>query len=84
MTGADRLELGREAFRQRAWGKAFEYLIAADEQAPLAVDDLELLATAADLIGNVAANNDILVRAYHECLAWRTSPEPLDTPSGWL
>jgi uncharacterized protein HemY len=51
MTATDGLELGRELFRQQAWGEAHARLAAADRDRPLDPDDLERLATAAHLLG---------------------------------
>src|ERR1043165_3599039 len=45
------LERGREACRQRAWLDAHASLTEADEAEPLGPDDLELLATAAYMLG---------------------------------
>lgn len=47
------LERGRDAARAYAWADAFEALSLADRSAPLAPDDLQLLATAAYLVGRV-------------------------------
>lgn len=47
----DELERGREAYRRRGWLDAFKSLTLADEAEPLAAPDLELLGTAAYLIG---------------------------------
>ena len=47
----DELERGREAFARRAWMAACESLSHADRAAPLAAQDLELLATAAYMLG---------------------------------
>lgn len=54
---SDLLEQGREAYRQRAWGRAFEALSQLDRAGALAADDLWLLATSAFLIGR---GNDFL------------------------
>ena len=53
MAEAVALEQGREAFTRRAWTAAVELLTAADAADPLAAADLELLATAAFLIGRL-------------------------------
>ena len=47
----DHLERGRTLCRRRAWGDACTSLRLADEAAPLAGGDLELLATSAYLTG---------------------------------
>lgn len=58
------LERGREAFRQRAWQDAYNQLSDADMESPLDVEDLELLATAAYLTGNLAESNGIWSRTH--------------------
>jgi DNA-binding CsgD family transcriptional regulator len=45
------LERGRRAFERRAWREAHEKLRHADGEAPLGADDLELLGTAAYMLG---------------------------------
>ena len=45
------LERGREAYAARAWGTARESLSSADRATPLAAEDLELVATAAYMLG---------------------------------
>ena len=67
-TGDDLRERGREAFRQRAWTDAYERLTAADRSSPLEPADLELLATAAYMIGRDEAGAELLTRAHHELL----------------
>jgi hypothetical protein len=44
---------GREAARRLAWSDAYTALSLADSSSPLAAQDLELLATAALLLGHV-------------------------------
>jgi hypothetical protein len=48
---ADELERGRESYVRRAWMDAYESLSRADQAAPLGVEDLELLATSAYMLG---------------------------------
>src|SRR6187397_2050819 len=45
------LEGGRSAYREGAWRKAFDLLLAADGEQGLSVDDLERLAHAAYMLG---------------------------------
>jgi DNA-binding NarL/FixJ family response regulator len=66
MTGA--LDRGRESFRRSAWADAYAQLSSADRAAPLGLDDLERLATAAYLAGDDAASTDAWVRAHQECV----------------
>ena len=68
MEGSDHLDRGRSAYAQQAWADAFKHLAAADGESPLASDDLELLATAAYLVGDDAAWTALLERAYQELL----------------
>jgi len=58
------LERGRDAYAREAWGDAFASLTATDESEPLGADDLELLATAAYMIGREDEYLDVLERAY--------------------
>jgi DNA-binding CsgD family transcriptional regulator len=62
------LERARESFAQRAWTGAYTLFSSADREAPLGVDDLELLATAAYLVGRDDDSADVWARAHHECL----------------
>ena len=41
-----KLERGREAYRRRAWGEAYQLLSLADRATPLGAEDVELLAIA--------------------------------------
>jgi DNA-binding CsgD family transcriptional regulator len=59
------VELGRDAYVRRAWREAHEHLAAADEVEPLATDDLELLATAAFMLGRDDEYLQVLERAHH-------------------
>jgi ATP/maltotriose-dependent transcriptional regulator MalT len=51
--GDGELTRGREAARRLAWADAYAALSLADQSSPLAAEDLELLATAAYLLGHV-------------------------------
>jgi ATP/maltotriose-dependent transcriptional regulator MalT len=62
------LELGRQSYGRRAWRDAFAQLTAADARTPLAVDDLERLARAAQLIGQDGDGEAFWERAHHEAL----------------
>ena len=68
MTTTEALDRGRDAFERQAWRRAHEQLSAADQQAPLAVEDLERLAVAAYLLGRDDESADVMDRAHHECL----------------
>lgn len=73
MTAGD-LERGREAYRARAWKDAHALLTAADEASALEPDDLELLATAAFMLGRDHEYVDVLERAH---LAYLDEGKPL-------
>jgi ATP/maltotriose-dependent transcriptional regulator MalT len=55
---------GREAARRLAWSDAYTALSVADSSSPLAAQDLELLATAALLLGHVEDGLRALQRAH--------------------
>jgi DNA-binding NarL/FixJ family response regulator len=59
------LERGREAYSDAAWATAYESLSRADQQAALAPEDLELLATSVYMLGREDEWMAILERAYH-------------------
>jgi DNA-binding CsgD family transcriptional regulator len=58
------LERGRELYRGEAWLDAYESLSAADKSEPLGPEDLELLATAAYMLGREADYLGLLERAH--------------------
>lgn len=60
---------GREAYRRRAWGAAYEALSSADSHGHLAADDLERLAFAAYLTGHEDAALAALELAHRAHLA---------------
>jgi DNA-binding CsgD family transcriptional regulator/tetratricopeptide (TPR) repeat protein len=64
MAGQDELERGRESARRLAWADAYMSLEAADRSVPLGTADLELLATAALLVGHVEDGLQALQRAH--------------------
>ena len=68
------LERGRQAVADRSWGEAHADLAAADAAAPLAASDLELLATAAYMLGRDEEYLALLERAHQAHLA---DEEPL-------
>ncbi len=59
---------GRDAFDRRAWAEAVAEFSAADEDAPLAPDDLERLATAAYLAGQDDLSVEVWERAHLQLL----------------
>jgi DNA-binding CsgD family transcriptional regulator len=64
----DELTRGRESYKRRAWTQAYEALSLADQATPLSVEDLELLATSAYLIGRDDDYLAVLDRGHHACL----------------
>ena len=61
----EHLERGRSAYTTRAWSAAYESLSRADRSSPLGADDLELLATAAYMLGRDDDYRQFLERAHH-------------------
>ena len=61
----EQLERGRRSYSDSAWAAARESFSRADEHAPLAADDLELLATTAYMLGDEPGCRQALERAYH-------------------
>lgn len=64
MDAVAEVERGREFCADRAWRDAYAALSSADRDAPLAADDLELLATAAYMIGRQDEYFSALGRAH--------------------
>ena len=62
------LERGRESYARRAWKDAYESLSRAGEATPLVADDLELLATAAYMLGRDDEWASVLERVHHVSL----------------
>jgi DNA-binding NarL/FixJ family response regulator len=69
MTQEESLDRGRASFARQAWADAFEHLTVADRRAPLEPPDLELLATAAYLLGRDEDCVEAWARAHHDALA---------------
>jgi DNA-binding CsgD family transcriptional regulator/tetratricopeptide (TPR) repeat protein len=63
------LERGRRAYRERSWKTAQSSLARAETISPLSGEDLELLATAACMLGDGDEQVQALERAYHRHLA---------------
>jgi DNA-binding CsgD family transcriptional regulator len=61
----DPLERGKALYEARAWRDAYESLSLADAAAPLGADDLELLATAAGMLGRDDEWMRSLERVHH-------------------
>ena len=59
------LDRARDQYGQRAWANAHQAFLLADQETPLAAEDLELLALAAYLVGRDEDYLDTLERAYH-------------------
>jgi DNA-binding CsgD family transcriptional regulator/tetratricopeptide (TPR) repeat protein len=62
------LERGREAFERKGWGEAYQFLTAADRDAPLDPEDLERLAIAAYLMGRDDESDAFIARAHQGCV----------------
>jgi DNA-binding CsgD family transcriptional regulator len=67
-SAVDELERGRQSYVRRAWIDAYESLSRADQAAPLAAEDLELLAMSAAMVGRMDDHVAALERLHHACL----------------
>jgi DNA-binding CsgD family transcriptional regulator len=83
MTGASALERGRQAFERQAWGAAYELLRAADQEAPLAPEDLERASQAAYLTGRDDDSFSLLERSFRERMR-QGDPEGAALAGSWL
>jgi DNA-binding NarL/FixJ family response regulator len=68
MTTANAIGQGRAFFARQDWRKAYASLAAADQETPLAPEDLERLAITAHLIGRETESAEIWARAHQEFL----------------
>ena len=59
------LDRAREHYQHRAWTDAYQAFLRADQETPLAAEDLERLAMAAYLVGRDADYLNTLERAYN-------------------
>jgi DNA-binding CsgD family transcriptional regulator/tetratricopeptide (TPR) repeat protein len=66
-----RLDRARNCYEQHAWAEAFQAFALADQETPLAVEDLELLAMAAYLVGRDDEYLRTLERAHNAHLSAR-------------
>jgi ATP/maltotriose-dependent transcriptional regulator MalT len=64
----EELGRGRESYARQAWMDAYQSLLHADQAVPLGVEDLELLATSAFMIGHDDDFLGYLERAHHAYL----------------
>ena len=62
------IDRARASYRERAWAAAYADFHAADDESPLAIDDLEQLAVTAYLIGKDDDSLELWARAHRECL----------------
>lgn len=83
MTTSDALDRARESYGRLAWSDAYAQFAAADQESSLEPADLELLATAAYLLGRDDDSAEIWARAYHELLR-RGDPARAAWCAGWL
>jgi DNA-binding CsgD family transcriptional regulator len=79
----DELRRGRESYAKRAWLDAYTALSDADRAAPLEVDDLELLATSASMVGRMDDYLALLERA-HLARVERREDLKAARLAGWL
>jgi DNA-binding CsgD family transcriptional regulator len=70
----EEIERGRVSYARRAWSDAWTSLSRADRKQPLTAEDLELLATAAYMIGRDAEFASALERAHHRHLDTGDTP----------
>jgi len=59
------VQQGRDAYARRAWRDAYELLTRSDRAEPLEPGDIELLANAASMLGEMDEYLTLLERAYH-------------------
>jgi hypothetical protein len=69
MATGSTLGRGRDAFDRRAWAVAYAELSAADRVSPLEPEDLEMLVTAAFLIGRDQDAAELSARVHREWVA---------------
>lgn len=69
MDRAELIRRGRGAFGRKAWREAVDLLALAERHGPLGADDLERLATAANLTGADETSADAWTRAHQQRLA---------------
>ncbi|HWL99096.1 MAG TPA: LuxR C-terminal-related transcriptional regulator [Nocardioidaceae bacterium] len=67
------IDRARDSYRHRLWPETFAQLSAADGEAPLGAAELDLLCTAAYLVGRDDDSDELSGRAYH---AWLRAGEP--------
>ena len=65
MAHLDEVREGLQLFERQAWASAYAALAGADKRAPLACDQLEVLAAAAYLAGLDGASDQAWTRAFH-------------------
>ena len=81
---AGMLDRGRASFARRAWGDAYAQLAAADQDAPLELEDLERLAVAAYLLGRDDDSAAVWERGASRAACSRaTRRAPPAARSGW-
>ena len=83
MEPSEALERGRASYAARAWGAAYGALAQADGEAPLDPPDLELLATAAYMLGRDDEWMAVLERA-HQRYADAGDPRRAAHCAGWV
>ena len=83
MRDVEELQRGRESYARQEWLDAYESLSRADRAGPLGVEDIELLATAASMLGRMDEYVSVLERLHH---AYLDAGEALGAAraAGWL
>ena len=76
------LDLAHEHYQQRAWADAYQAFLRADQETPLAAEDLERLAMAAYLVGRDEEYLKTLERAYNAHRDARRTVAPSVARSG--
>ena len=74
LAGDEQLGRGRECYQRRAWREAWELLSACDSDSPLQEADLERLAVASFLLGEVGASDRAWTRAQQRHLQTGDTP----------
>ncbi|MGE5814497.1 MAG: LuxR C-terminal-related transcriptional regulator [Acidobacteriota bacterium] len=83
MNTGEAITAGRDAFRRRAWSECCRLMGAADREAPLEPEDLEILATAGYLVGQDEESESYRARA-HQLFLTRGDCEGAARAAFWL
>lgn len=83
MTSSAALDRGLAAYAEHRWGDAFDALTEADADAALVADHLDLLATAALLLGREETGLEVAARA-HEAFLERSDADGAARTAAWI